>query len=98
MVARLYAQTGRVSEAKKILDGLLARRQHQFVQSYPIALIYLALGDKEQALKFLEAAYEERGIQVGGNTNSLKADKRLDPLRGDPRFQALLAKFMGQPN
>jgi hypothetical protein len=31
-----------------------------------------------------------------GDTNSLKADKRLDPLRGDPRFEELVAKFMGQ--
>ncbi len=96
MVARLEAQMGRTTEAQKILDALLARRQHQFVQSYPIALIYLALGNKEEALKFLEAAYEERGIQVGGDTGSLKADKRLDPLRGDPRFERLVAKFMGQ--
>jgi TolB-like protein/Tfp pilus assembly protein PilF len=96
MVARLYAKSGKVVEARKILDGLLARRQHQFVQSYPIALIYLALDDKEEALKFLEAAYEERGIQVGGDTNSLKTDKRLDPLRGDPRFDHLVAKFMGE--
>ena len=36
------------------------------------------------------------GIQIQGNTGSLKADKRLDPLRGDPRFEQLLAKFMGQ--
>ena len=96
MVARIYAQTGRVAEARKILNELTARRQHQFVQSYPLALIHLALGEKEEALKLLEAAYEERGIQIGGNSNSLKADKRLDPLRGDPRFDALVAKFMGQ--
>jgi tetratricopeptide (TPR) repeat protein len=96
MVARIYAQMGRTGDARKILNELLERRQHQFVQSYPIALIYLALGEKEEALKFLEAAYEERGIQVGGNTNSLKADKRLDPLRGDPRFDLLVAKFMGE--
>lgn len=96
MVARIYAQMGRTSEARRILNELLARRQHQFVQSYPIALIYLALGEKEEALEFLEAAYEERGIQVGGNTNSLKADPRLDPLRGDPRFERLAAKFMGK--
>ena len=96
MVARIYAQMGRTSEARRILNELLARRQHQFVKSYPIALIYLALGEKEEALKFLEAAYEERGIQVGGNTNTLKADPRLDPLRGDPRFDRLVARFMGE--
>ena len=96
MVARIKAQLGQTGEAQKILDELLARRQQQYVQSYPIALIYLALGNKEEALKFLQAAYDERGIQIGGDTNSLKADKRLDPLRGDPRFDELVAKFMGQ--
>jgi adenylate cyclase len=95
MMARIYALTGRGAEAQKILDELLARRQRHFVQSYPIALIYLALGNKDEALQFLESAIDERGIQVGGNTGSLKIDKRLDPLRGDPRFERLLAKFMG---
>ncbi|HEY4282379.1 MAG TPA: tetratricopeptide repeat protein [Chthoniobacterales bacterium] len=97
MVARINAQMGKTGKARQILNELLERRQHQFVQSYPIALIYLALGEKEPALKFLEAAYDERGIQVGGNTGSLVADKRLDPLRGDPRFEALVAKFLGHP-
>jgi len=51
---------------------------------------------KEKALPLLEKAYGERGIQFGGNTCSLKIDKRLDALHGDPRFERLLAKFMGE--
>lgn len=96
MVARIYALTGRTGEARKILNELIAVRQRQYIQAYPLALIHLAFNEKEEALKLLEAAYEERGIQIQGNTGSLQADKRLDPLRNDPRFQALLAKFMGQ--
>jgi TolB-like protein/Tfp pilus assembly protein PilF len=96
MVARIYAMTGRPADARKILNDLTALRQRQYIQSYPLALVHLAFGEKEEALKLLEAAYEERGIQVQGNTGTLKADKRLDPLRNDPRFQQLVAKFMGQ--
>jgi tetratricopeptide (TPR) repeat protein len=96
MIARMNTALGRPEEAKKILDQLLQRAQHQYVASYPIALVYLALNDKENALTFLEKAYNERGIQLGGDTGSLQTDKRLDPLRGDPRFQKLLAKLTGQ--
>ena len=52
--------------------------------------------DNEKALALLEQCYEERGIQLQGNSGSLKIDKRLYPLRNDPRFQELVAKFMGQ--
>ena len=96
MVARLYVQTGRTAEARKILDDLTERSRHEFIQSYPLALIHLAFGNKEEALRLLEKAYEERGIQLVANSGSLKADKRLDPLLGDPRFDALVAKYMGQ--
>jgi adenylate cyclase len=95
MIACIYAKIGKPEEARKILNNLSERKNREFVQSYPLALIHLALGEKEQALSLLEAAYEERGIQLGGNSNSLKADKRLAPLYGDPRFERLVARFMG---
>ena len=96
MIARMHAVLGRPEEARRILNQLLQRAENQYVNSYAIALIYVALNDKENALACLEKAYDERGIELGGDTGSLKIDPRLDPLRGDPRFQNLLAKFMGQ--
>ena len=95
MLACVYARTGRLEDAGKILADLTSRSAHGYIQPYALALTHLALGHKEEALRFLEQAYEERGIQLGGNTGTLKIDKRLDPLRGDPRFETLLAKFMG---
>jgi TolB-like protein/Tfp pilus assembly protein PilF len=95
MLACIYARTGRLEDAGKILADMTSRSAHGYIQPYALALIHLALGHKEEALRFLEQAYEERGIQLGGNTGTLKIDKRLDPLRGDPRFKTLLAKFMG---
>jgi len=96
MIARMHAILGRPEKARRILNELLERAQHQYVNSYPIALIYVALNDKENAISHLEKAYDERGIDLGGDTGSLKIDRRLDPLRSDPGFQKLLAKFMGQ--
>ncbi len=95
VLACVYARTGRREDAGKILTDLTSRSAHGYIQPYALALAHLALGHKEEALRFLEQAYEERGIQLGGNTGTLKIDKRLDPLRGDPRFETLLAKFMG---
>jgi hypothetical protein len=45
---------------------------------------------KEEALSFLEKAYEERD---GYNIAFIKADPFLDPLRGHPRFEALVQKI-----
>lgn len=96
LLACVYARTGRATEARRILDELTTRSQREYVSSYTLALIHVALGEKEEALQLLEKAYDERALQVGGNTGTPKIDKRLDPLRSDPRFQNLLAKFMGQ--
>jgi TolB-like protein/Tfp pilus assembly protein PilF len=96
LLACVYVRVGKESDARKIRDELTNRAQHEYVPSYALALVELALGAKEKAMTLLEKAYDERGIQIGGNTSSLKIDKRLDALRGDPRFERLLAKFMGE--
>ena len=96
MVACLDVRLGKTAEAKKILADLTSRAQQRYVASYPLALIEAALGDRDAALRLLEQACDERSIQLGGNTGSLKIDKRLDSLRGNPRFQKLLARSMGE--
>ena len=96
VLAGVYARIGRRAEAGRILHDLTAKSQHEYVSSYALALCHLALGDKENTSRLLEKAYDERSIQVGGNTGSLEIDKRLDPLRDDPRFEKLLARYMGQ--
>jgi hypothetical protein len=50
------------------------------------AMIHLALGEKDQATHFLEKTYEDRD---GYNFTFIK----VDPLRGDPRFEALVARI-----
>jgi hypothetical protein len=43
------------------------------------------LGDHDQAFNWLEKAYQERSSVLA----YLQVDPRLDPLRADPRYEAL---------
>ena len=98
MLANAYVKAGRTAEARKILDDLTRLSRHSYVSAYALAVVHLALGEKEKALHLLEKAFDDRDILLQGFYGSLKTDKRLDPLRGDPRFQRLEKRFMtGQP-
>jgi adenylate cyclase len=93
MLAHAYAKTGRAAETRKILDRLTALSAQRYVGAYPLAIVHLALGEKEEALHLLEQSLFERDILLQGLFGSIKIDKRLDPLRNDPRFQKLVARF-----
>jgi len=93
MLAYAYAKTGRLAEARKILDKLTDLSAQRYVGAYPLAIVHLALGEKEEALRLLEKSFAERDILLQGLFGSIKMDKRLDPLRNEPRFQKLLERF-----
>lgn len=57
--------------------------------SYQYAGIYAQLGDHDRALSALEHAFAMRD----GGLISIKIDPRLDPLRGEPRFNAVVRKM-----
>jgi TolB-like protein/Tfp pilus assembly protein PilF len=97
MVACANARAGKRAEAEKILNELVNESRNRFVASYPLAQIQAVLGNKDEAVRLLEKAYDERSIPIGGAGNGgPKIDNRFDSLRGDPRFQKLLAKFVGE--
>jgi TolB-like protein/Flp pilus assembly protein TadD len=93
MLAHAYAKTGRMGETRKILDKLSDLSAQQYVGAYPLAIVHLALGEKDEALRLLEQSFVERDILLQGLFGSIKIDKRLDPLRHDPRFQRLVERF-----
>ena len=76
------------SNAAKILDELLQSSRQGYSVSYDIALVYWGLGDKNQALEWLERAYEERSSFL----DEIKVDPKWDGLRSDSRFVALMKK------
>ena len=84
-LAHAYALAGKKSEARKLLAALQARATREYVPPFLIAFVYAGLGDKTQALVWLEKAYEERyWLMI-----SLKTDPRWDSLRSEARFQDL---------
>ena len=87
-LAITYALSGNREQASKLLNELKSRSQRRYVSPYEIAMIYTALGDKDQAFAWLEKAYQQRANGIV----ELKAEPAFDPLRSDPRFQDLLRR------
>jgi hypothetical protein len=88
-----YALTGKRAEAFRMIQTMKAHEQTSFAFPYGVAVIYCGLGDKEQALAWLEKAYQERdpGLVV------VKVEPALDPLRSDPHFQDLIRRTVSRP-
>src|SRR5580658_2541836 len=88
-LAHAHAVSGRRNEASQALKDLQERSRRSYVANYNFVLIYTGLGDHQQALTFLEKAYEDRSVFM----TFLPADPELDPLRSEPRFKELLRKL-----
>jgi TolB-like protein/Tfp pilus assembly protein PilF len=88
LLGHAYALSGRKDQALQILDQLAELSKERYVGAYSFAIVHLGLGDKEQALRWLEQSYRDR---AGSDIGFIKVDPALDPLRGDPRFERLVA-------
>ncbi|MCK6501200.1 MAG: hypothetical protein L6Q38_17100, partial [Nitrospira sp.] len=89
-----YARMGQPDRARQVLESLFAEGLHQtYVQPYPIARVYAALGEREKALDWLEKAESDRSeFLVLTDAGGLRTDPAWDGLQDHPRFQALLKK------
>ncbi|MGH9872514.1 MAG: TPR end-of-group domain-containing protein [Pyrinomonadaceae bacterium] len=84
-----YAVSGRKAEARKLLDELKRRSAHEYIDAYPVAFIYVGLGEQEEALRSLQKAYEARSTWMPW----LRVEPKFDSLRSDPRFIDLLKRL-----
>jgi class 3 adenylate cyclase/TolB-like protein/Tfp pilus assembly protein PilF len=89
VLAHALASAGKESEAKKILGDLMERSRNQYLPSYWVALVYTGLGDVNQAMTWLEKAYEERSSWLVW----INVEPRFDRLRSEPRFASLLRRM-----
>jgi TolB-like protein/DNA-binding winged helix-turn-helix (wHTH) protein/tetratricopeptide (TPR) repeat protein len=88
-VVHLYAVQGRRADAMKFLEELKATHKSGDKLSYPIALGYVGLGDKDHAFQWLQnSCAEHEDDMVDFND-----DIRMEPLHSDPRFQDLLRRI-----
>ena len=86
-----YALAGKTAKARSVLSALHAAEERSYVPSYWFAVVHTGLGERDQALRYLERAYEERSTVLA----YLMIDPRLAPLRDDPRFLALARRLGG---
>jgi serine/threonine protein kinase/tetratricopeptide (TPR) repeat protein len=87
-LARIYAMAGRSDEAMQVLAELEA--DHTPWDTWYIALIYVALGEKDDAFRWLEAAY---GPPNHPYLPWMSCAPGFKPLRDDPRFSDLLRRM-----
>ena len=83
------AKAGREDSALAILDELTVLSRTEPVPSFQLALVRLGLGRFEEALTWLEKAFEERA----GWFPYIRQESFFDPLRGHPRFQDLVRRL-----
>ncbi|MCP5119408.1 MAG: tetratricopeptide repeat protein [bacterium] len=88
-LAWVRALEGKTAEAREALNKLREISSQGYIQRFNFAYPYAALGEKDEALAWLEKSYQEHELHV----TRVKVDPRYDPLREDPRFAALLKKL-----
>ena len=92
LCAQAKAYAGDKDAAQRMLTELDEVSKQREVVGYWRALLYLSLNNKEEAVRCLEQGYRERD---GADIAWVDVDPLLDPLHGDPRFEALVLKVVG---
>ena len=83
-----YARAGKKQEARNVLARLKEASRDHYISPYQTGLIYASLGQPDEALDWLERAYQDRFWMMA----FLKVDPRWDSLRSHPRFNDLLRR------
>jgi TolB-like protein/Tfp pilus assembly protein PilF len=81
-----YAAARRCEEAQEILREI-SKLQH--APAYFVGRIYAALGERDEAIRWLDVAYREHGEWLV----LLNVDPRFDDLRSDPHFEDFLCRM-----
>jgi tetratricopeptide (TPR) repeat protein len=91
-LAAAKAQSGDKEAAVQMLAELEELARHRNVRAYWRTVLYLSLGNRDEAIRLLEQGIaDHEGLDIAW----IKVDPLLDPLRGDPRFEALVQKVVG---
>jgi TolB-like protein/Tfp pilus assembly protein PilF len=83
------ARSGKRDEAVQLLNELKQESARNYVQPYTFALIYIGLGDKAEALNWLEKQMSDHSETA----NTYAVAPELDVLRSEPRFKEMLKRM-----
>ena len=83
------ARLGQRAEARQILNGLLQRSDDRYVPPYHIAVAYAGLGDRSNALAWLERAFDDRDPKIV----FVRSEQFWEEYRSEPRYLSLLEKM-----
>jgi tetratricopeptide (TPR) repeat protein len=91
-IGHVQGVSGRSDDARHTLDQLRRLGRERYVTPYGVALIHAGLGERQQALAWLERALNDRAHWLVW----LKLDPRFDSLRADPGFADILKRVRPQ--
>jgi Flp pilus assembly protein TadD len=86
-----YAVSGRKEEAKRILEELTGRSKRSYVCPYNIAEVFVGLGEKQQAIAWLEKGIVDHSASAF--MTFLNDDPELDSLHSDAHFKDLVRRI-----
>jgi DNA-binding winged helix-turn-helix (wHTH) protein/tetratricopeptide (TPR) repeat protein len=89
MLGHAYAVSGRRAEARAILDELKKLSKLRYIPPFWVAMVHIGLGDKSEALSWLEKACEDPDDSLA----AVKVFPFCDPLRSDVRFTEVLRRM-----
>jgi TolB-like protein len=89
LLAHAHALAGNHDTALKILKEMKAQRDKQYVPAFNIALVYVGLGQLDDAFAWLAKAFKERSSWLV----SLKIEPMLNVLHPDPRFDEMVERI-----
>jgi TolB-like protein/Flp pilus assembly protein TadD len=84
-----YAVTGRIEQARRLAEKFKASAIKRYIPPTYVGMLYAGLGNRKEALAWLERAFEERADGL----TWLNVDPMLDDLRSDPGFQDLIRRI-----
>jgi serine/threonine-protein kinase len=88
-LAHLEAASGNTAEARRLLAELTEARARRVVSAWGIAAVHASLGEVDEAFRWLDIAVAERASGL----ILLRVHPRLDPIRSDPRYDALVRRL-----
>ena len=83
------AKSGDTAKARAVLAELLATSETKYMAPYGVALVYNALGERDETFAWLERGFQARDHKM----NLLKVDPKWNNLHGDPRFGDLVRRI-----